>query len=311
MTDIRKPRRGSLAFRPRKRAKNQNVRVYWQDESDQRVLGFPGYKVGMTHLSRTSDPKSTSKGQKVFNPATVVEVPPVLVYGLRCYDSVRSLYDIFTDDKKALKAAGLASRPKSKEPCGGVRDVRLLVVSLPSMTTTGKKHPEKMEIGIGGENASKLEYAKGLLGKELKLSEVFRPGERVDVIGVTKGKGWQGPVKRFGVKIQRRKATGRQRHVGTLGPFHPAVMMYTAPHAGQTGYHTRTEYNKEVLKIGDDAGEINPSSGFPRYGFVKNDYVLLKGSIPGPSRRMVKLRLSVRGKPGEEPQISSISTDPK
>lgn len=299
-----------MAFRPRKRAKNQNARVHWQEEGEQRVLGIPGYKVGMTHVMMTDLGQSSSKGQKIFNSATVVEVPPVLVYGVRCYDKMRSLCDIFTDDEKVLKAAGL-KKPKSGNPEEGVTDVRLLVITRPSMTSTGKKHPESMEIGLGGDSASKLEFAKNLLGKEMKISEVFKPGEKVDVVAVTKGKGWQGPVKRFGVKIQRRKATGRKRHVGTLGPFHPAVMMYTAPHAGQMGYHTRTECNKEVLKVGEDAGEINPPAGFPKYGFVKNDYVLLKGSIPGPSRRMVKLRLSVRGKPGEEPQLAFVSTEPK
>jgi len=313
MVDIQKPRKGSMAYRPRKRARSQNARVYWQSHEEQRVMGIAGYKAGMTHVMMVDQTESPSKGQEVSSSATIIEVPPMVVYGLRCYDGVRSLYDVFATDEKILKEAGIKSAKKPKEVKEeDVKDVRLLAYSQPGKTTIGKKQIEQMEIGIGGADAkAKLEYAKGMLGKELKISEVFKPGEKVHIIAVTRGKGWQGPVKRFGVNCQRRKATGKRRHVGTLGPFHPAYILYTVPQAGQTGYHTRTEFNKEILKISDKAEEINPSSGFPNYGFVKNDYVIVKGSIPGPSKRMVKLRLAVRGKAGETPQLMFVSMDPK
>ncbi|MFH1393639.1 MAG: 50S ribosomal protein L3 [Candidatus Micrarchaeota archaeon] len=311
--DIQKPRKGSMAYRPRKRARSQNARTYWQPHEEQRVMGIAGFKAGMTHVSMVDKTESPSKGQEVVNSATIIEIPPMIVYGLRCYDGARSLYDIFTTDAKVLENAGItkAKSPKASKE-GELKNVRLLVHTQPAMTGIGKKKCERMEIGIGGADANaKLEYAKGMLGKELKISEVFKPGEKVDIIAVTRGKGWQGPVKRFGVNCQRRKATGKRRHVGTLGPFHPAYVLYTVPQAGQTGYHTRTELNKEILKVSDKVEEVNPSAGFPNYGFVKTDYVVVKGSIPGPVKRMVKLRLASRGKAGEEPQLIEISLDPK
>ncbi len=85
--------------------------------------------------------------------------------------------------------------------------------------------------------------------------------------------------------------------------------------AGQTGYHQRTEYNKKILKIGeaDQVDEINPKGGFIKYGLVKNNYLLLKGSLPGPSKRLVMLRKAIRphGKHDDAPQISYISTASK
>lgn len=312
MVDKVKPRRGSLAYRPRKRSRTQNPSPYWAPDENKRVLGLAGYKVGMTHVAYVDQSESPTKGKEIVSAATVVEVPPLLVYGARCYKKGGSAGDILCDDEKILKLA--RAKKKAKEiKTDELTDVRLLVMMQPSKTQMGKKHIEKCEIGCGGKDVNeKLDYAKSLLGKELKASEIFKPGEYVDVIAVTRGKGWQGPVKRFGVKIQRRKATGKRRHVGTLGPFHPAYILYTAPQAGQMGYHRRTEINKLILKIGEKPEEINPAGGFPRYGLVKNDFLLVKGSIAGPAKRLVKIRLAVRiPSPAKEPALSYVSLEPR
>jgi len=268
--------------------------------------------VGMTHVAYVDQSESPTKGKEIVSAATVVEVPPLVVYGIRCYRMGGSAGDILCDDEKILKLARVKKKAKEIKT-EELTDVRLLVMMQPSKTLIGKKHVEKCEIGCGGKDISeKLEYAKGLLGKELKASEIFKPGEYVDVIAITRGKGWQGPVKRFGVKIQRRKATGKRRHVGTLGAFHPAYILYTAPQAGQMGYHRRTEINKMILKIGEKPEEVNPAGGFPRYGMVKNDYVLVKGSIAGPAKRLVKMRLAVRNpSPAKEPALSYVSLEPR
>jgi len=299
-----------MAHRPRKRAKSQNPGVYWQDSAEQRVLGFAGYKVGMTHVAYVDDNESPTKGQEIVSAATVIEVPPLVVYGMRCYGSKRSLGDIITDDDKILKLAGFKNKPVSanlKEE--EIEDVRLLAFTMPSKTKIGKKHIEKMEIGCGGKSSKeKFEYSKTLLGKELRISDVFKIGEYVDLVSITKGKGWQGAVKRFGVALQRRKATGKRRHVGTLGQWHPAYALYTVPQAGQTGYHRRTELNKRILKISQNPEEINPSGGFQSYGFVGNDFVLIKGSVAGPTKRLVKFRLASRFSGShKEPQLTFIS----
>ena len=157
------------------------------------------------------------------------------------------------------------------------------------------------------------EEAQSLVGKELKVSDVIKPGMFLDVMAATKGKGWQGPVKRFGVATQRRKATGKVRHVGTLGPFHPAYVQYTVPMPGQMGFHKRTELNKLVMAVipKEELDKLSPASGWPHYGVVRNDCILLKGSIPGPKKRIVRLRLSVRKQPAEEPKLTYISNLPK
>lgn len=63
---------------------------------------------------------------------------------------------------------------------------------------------------------------------------------------------------------------------------------------GQMGFQQRTEFNKRIIKIGENADEINPAGGFLHYGLVRNNYVLIKGSIPGPAKRLVRIRSATR-----------------
>ena len=303
-----------MAHRPRKRAKSQNARVQWQDSEDKRVLGFAGYKAGMTHVSYVDESDSPTKGQEIVSAATVIEVPPIIAYGVRIYKGKNSVGDLLVSDEKLLKMAGV-KKPKDKKVSEeGVESARLLVMALPAKTGIGKKHVEKMEIGCGGKDGKEqLEHCKSMLGKELRFSEVFKSGEYVDIIAVSIGKGWQGPVKRFGVSCQRRKATGVRRHVGTLGQWHPAYVLYTIPMAGQTGYHKRTEYNKRILKVGKDASEVNPKGGFLHYGNIETSYVLVHGSIPGTTKRLIRFRDPVRkgGVDVHAPDLTFVSTSSK
>ena len=127
-----------------------------------------------------------------------------------------------------------------------------------------------------------FEYVKKILGKTISVNEIFKEGQFVDVIAVTKGKGWQGVVKRWGVKILSHKARKTKRGVAALGPWKPPRVLYTVPRPGQMGYHQRTEFNKRILKIGENGEEVTPKGGFLRYGPVKGMYLMLKGSVPGP-----------------------------
>ena len=78
------------------------------------------------------------------------------------------------------------------------------------------------------------------------------------------------------------------------------------------GYHTRTEYNKLVTKISNDISKINPKSGFIRYGLIKNDYLLLKGSVPGSVKRTIIITEPARAnKRSNQLQIAYISQDSK
>jgi len=307
-------KKGSVAFRPRKRAESQMPSVgFWLAPQEKRLAGFACYKAGMTHLTYIDDTESPSKGSEVFASATVLECPPLVVYGVRGYKGGRVVGDMISEDEKALKEIGMKKKSAKKFSASDVDDVFALCFSRPGLAGFGKKTPERMEIAVGGKGVNeKYEFAVSLLGKEVRVSDVFRPGEFVDAISVTIGKGWQGTVKRFGTAVQRRKATGKRRHIGSLGAWHPGYVQYTVPMPGQMGYHKRTELNKRIMKIGAPS-EINPKGGFPHYGVLKNDYLLLKGSVGGPSKRLIRLRCAVRKAHAapKPPEIKYISLESK
>ncbi|MBD3398512.1 50S ribosomal protein L3 [Candidatus Micrarchaeota archaeon] len=315
MTDIWKPRKGSLAFRPRGRARRQVPRVsHWAETSDARLLGFAGYKAGMTHLTFVDDSEGPTNGQEISSAVTVIEVPPLYAYGVRGYKGGKAVGDMLVEDAAVLKKLGIKKK-KTKVVLGeeNTEEVSVLVYTQPGKTGVGKKHPERMEIPVGGsELKEKLDYAKSLLGKELRPEDLFKSGEYMDVISVSTGKGWEGTRKRFGTALHRPKATGQRRASGTLGQWHPAYILYTARRAGQLGYHSRTEVNKRIMRIGGEVDEINPKGGFPHYGFVKNSYILLKGSVPGPVKRLVRMRLGTRAPSKvQEPKLTYVSVESK
>jgi large subunit ribosomal protein L3 len=274
---------------------------------------------------------SPTEGMEVSSPVTIVETPPVVVMGIRAYKKdtrgLKTMTDILAADLTEDLARKITLPKKSdveakitelKEKLDEVEDVRVLIHTKPRLTSVPKKKPEIIECGIGGKTVEdKLEFAQSVLGTEINPADSFSDGEHVDTIAVTKGKGFQGPVKRFGVRIQYGKAarSSKARHVGSIGPWTPARTMWTVAMAGQMGYHKRTEYNKKILKIGDQsqADEVNPNGGFVKYGQVRNGFVVIKGSIPGPSKRLVILRKAVRpiGKHNDAPEITYISTASK
>ena len=124
-----------------------------------------------------------------------------------------------------------------------------------------------------------------------------------------------GRVERFGVKLLPRKNRKHRRMIGTLGPWHPDWVRNTVPQAGQMGFQQRTAYNLRVLKVGPktEVESVNPKGGFVGYGLVRNDYVLLHGSVPGPSKRLIKLRDAARQRvsTAEKITLSYISVESK
>ena len=66
------------------------------------------------------------------------------------------------------------------------------------------------------------------------------------------------------------------------------------------GFHQRTEYDKRIMIIGNtdnDQIKINPDGGYKHFGLVKGDFIVLKGSVPGTYRRLIKLRSQIRNVP--------------
>ena len=345
MGKISKPRRGSLAYSPRKRAKSIVPRIRkWPQEEEVRLLGFAGYKAGMTHVLMIDDRPGLTKGKEIFMPVTIVETPPMVVFGIRAYRQgylgletatevwipnlnpdlkrrIKTLPKNYDEEAFQQKLGELEDLVKS----GEIVEVRALVHTQPRLIKL-KKKPEVMEYAVGGKSVEdKFAYLKEKLGKEIRAKEVLKEGELLDVIAVTKGKGTQGPVKRWGVKIQFHKAqrAGKGRHVGTLGPWHPARVMWTVPQAGQMGFHHRTEFNKRLIAIGENGVleldgnkvEITPKGGFPHYGIVRSDFLMIAGSIPGAIKRIVRVRPAIRPPakkpPVERPQITYISRESK
>lgn len=300
------PRRGSLAYLPRKRARRPIGRIhYWPDVKldSPRLLGFSGYKVGMNYVYLVSDIRgSPTFGQEVIAPITIVETPPALVCGFRAYsETVNGL--------KAFKEVWVKELPKDaervftkpKEPSASVNEIeeslpmvsefRAILFTQPRLASVPQKKPEVFEVKVdGGTIKDQLNYLKEILGKEVNFSDVFKEGQFVDVIAITKGKGIQGAVKRWGVKTRSHKSRKTVRGVGTLGPWTPHYVMYTVPRAGQMGFHQRTERNKRILKINLKREDVNLKGGFHHYGTIKSLAIFLKGDVPGPPRRLLKLR---------------------
>merc|ERR1712084_109853 len=103
-----------------------------------------------------------------------------------------------------------------------------------------------------------------------------------------------GVISRFGVTRLPRKTHRGLRKVACVGAWHPSAVKWTVARAGQKGDHHRTEMNKQLKKASTDFDltdkTITPLGGFPHYGIVKEDYVILKGSVPGPVRRVISFR---------------------
>jgi large subunit ribosomal protein L3 len=316
------PKRGSHGFSPRKRAASQVPRFSsWPDGSgDQpRLQGFAGYKAGMTHaLVVDYRPTSITTGQEVQVPVTIIEAPPLRVaavrayregaYGMQCLTEVWS-----TDVSSHLKERLPVPKQADAWPeLADVDDVRVLAHTWPEKVTgVPKKVPEVMEVRVaGGAMQARLDFAKGLLGKDVPATQVLKAGDMLDVAAVTKGFGFQGSPVRWGVKLQSHKNSKNRRDTSPLGPFNPGYVRPTVPMPGQTGYHQRTEYNKRVLQVGDDGAAITPAGGFVGYGVVRNPWIMLHGSIPGPAKRLVRLREATRytaGVKAESPQLPYVS----
>lgn len=284
------------------------------------VAGFAGYKAGMTRVLRIDDEQnSPTKGQEVADAVTVLEVPPLKVYGVRGYtrdargerplaDVIAENVDADLDRKVKTPDGGNDAAERLEEELDDLSDVRLLVYTQPQKSAVGKKKPEAFELPIGGQNIEeKWEQAKELLGTELRASDVFDDGQYVDAISVTKGKGFQGPVKRHGVKVLPRKTQKSSRKAGNIGPWHPDHTSWKVPQPGRMGMNQRTELNKRILQIGEDGEAVTPKGGFTNYGVVNDDYLIIKGSVPGPEKRLIMLRPAVRedGYP-ENPEITHI-----
>lgn len=176
-----------------------------------------------------------------------------------------------------------------------------------------QKKAHLMEIQVnGGTVAQKVDWAHALFERKVPVDTVFSQNEMIDTLSVTKGHGYTGVVSRWGVARLPRKTHRGLRKVACVGAWHPARIRFTVSRHGQHGYHHRTEINKKIYRIGSaakpESGKINynattandltqktitPLGGFPQYGEVNEDYLMIRGSVPGTVKRVITLRKSL------------------
>jgi len=342
------PRHGSLGFLPRKRAARHRGRVkaFPVDDSSKKphLTAFMGYKAGSTHILReVNKPGSKLHKKEAVEMVTIIETPPLIVVGLVGYvqtpRGLRTLTTVWAHHlTETVKRRFYKNWYRSKRKAfsryaaniteNGDKDIkeqltrmgkycqviRVLAHTQIRKLKLGQKKAHLMEIQInGGSVTDKVKYGYELFERQVPVDAVFSQDDYIDVIGVGKGKGFQGTCSRWGTALLQRKTHRGYRKVACIGAWHPARVRYSVARAGQAGYHHRTELNKKVYRIGKPAKDdktgkiewnastatdlteknISPLGGFVRYGNVNDWYLMLKGSIIGSKKRVITLRKSL------------------
>jgi large subunit ribosomal protein L3 len=331
MANIRKPRKGSMGVWPRKRAKRfyPKIRSWANPHPDKGSeksipLGFCGYKAGMTHLLGMDNRRtSPSKGEEIVFPLTVIECPPIKIFSIRFYKKNAYGFSVSKDFllKPAKELQRKISTPKNTPDIKELENIKaeeydnisVIVYTQPRLAGFGKKKPDIFELKLTGTIKDKMDFAKAHLDKDINLEDVFKEAQIVDARAVTKGKGLQGPIKRFGIALKPHKSEKGRRQPGSRGPWRGQQhIMFRTAYAGQMGMHQRFQMNLQIMKISAKPEEINPKDGFPGYGKVKSTYLLIKGSVPGPRKRMIFLTRAMRQKKEEPlPTITHLSMSSK
>lgn len=298
MATIHKPKSGSLQYWPRKKAERIVPNVNWNPikTNSVNILGFIGYKVGMTSVFvKDETPDSMTKGKRIILPATIVECPGMKIFSVRFYKNRKVIGEVVVSNDKELKRVLKVPKQikKIEDFKGEFEDVRIIAYS--DVKKMGlKKAPDMIEIAINGSKEEKINFLKEKIGKTFFVSEVFSEG-LIDSRGVTTGRGFRGPVKRFGISLKAHKSEKGVRRPGSLGPWHPARVTFVTVLAGQLGFFTRVTFNNLILKSGKISElDINKKGGFNHYGNVRTEYLIIKGSLQGPKKRPLLLTSPLR-----------------
>jgi len=333
------PRHGSLGFLPKKRTAHKwgKIKSFPKDDAkaEPHLTAFMGYKAGMTHIVRqVNKPGSKLDKKDVVEAVTVLECPPMVAVGVVGYvdtprgaralttvwaghlsdECRRKFYKTwykskkkaFTKYAKKYEKEGEkidAELARMKKYCSSIRIICHTQISLTKLSQK-KAHLKEIQIN-GGDIAKKVDFAKGLFEKKIRVGSVFEMNEMIDVIGVTKGRGIDGVITRWGVTRLPRKTHRGLRKVACIGAWHPARVQFQVPRAGQNGFHHRTEINKKIYRMGKCLAEdsnngstandltekaITPMGGFPHYGEINEDWVMIKGTCMGIKKRVITLR---------------------
>ena len=309
------PRRGSLAYLPRGRAKSMEPRIRkWPNiESDEpKLLAYAGFKAGCVQIVSIDDREKTpNHGKQLVSLGTVIATPPILIIGIRGYSidprGRHAEFDYHADNLPKYISQFVQAKENSlidsEKLLKSIKEIYAIIAVTPKNAGLSQKKPYIFEASVkGGDIKKQFTFLKELLGKEVKIDQVFEAGTTVDTAAITKGKGWEGPITRWGVKRKQHKSRKSVREVGSLGPISPQYVMYTVPRAGQRGCHQRIEYNKKIMLMDNTENskfKINPDGGFKHFGNVNGDFVIVRGSVPGTYNRLIKLRSQIRKIPSK------------
>lgn len=311
---------------PRKRASRQTPRLRSQPDLDKAIpAGFAAYKVGMTHVLATGFNKQQDNTRvRSQVPVTILETPPMRIATVRAYveddGNLRPIKELAlpTTSQYSRHAPSVSDENAATADdidnldVDDVHSLRVQVYTQPHKIGL-KDKPSVFELILGGTTDNQKAFVKDHIDQPFSVNDVFDEGDRVNITGITQGKGLQGPVKRFGIGLKDHKSGSNRRQPGSLGPWNATQhIMPRVPKAGQTGYHQRTQRNNLILKISDDTEAINVPGGYKHYGDINATYMLMKGSVPGPSSRLLTLthQDGRRQEPGySSDQIKHISTE--
>ncbi|CAE8586411.1 unnamed protein product, partial [Polarella glacialis] len=260
---------------------------------------FMGYKAGMTHIVRDVE---------VVEPVTILEAPPMVVVGFVGYvETPRGLHVLTS------VWAGHLSEECKRRFCKSFHSSKQRW----SEASKGSETPMAAEV----EQAKK--YCQVIRAichtQEVKVADIVSQDEMIDIIGATKGHGFEGVVTRWGVTRLARNSHRGLRKVGCTGSWHPARVQFQVPRSGQNGSHHRTEINNNIYRAGkalkDESNNamteadltekaITPMGGFSHYGQVTQDFImLLKGCVMGPRKRLITMCKSLL------PQVSRTAVE--
>merc|ERR1711993_44523 len=343
------PRHGSMGFYPKKRSRRHRgkVKAFPKDDPKKPVhlTAFLGFKAGMTHIVREVErPGSKGGAREIVEAVTILETPPLVAVGMVGYietpRGLRALKTVWAEHinveckrrfyknwSAGKKKAYTKYSTKWSDPLGKKeieKDfakikkycsvVRVIAHTQMKILRKRQKKAHIMEIQLnGGSSADKVNFAREHFEKKVPIKQVFAKDEMIDIIGVTKGKGFKGVTSRWHTKKLPRKTHKGLRKVACVGAWHPSRIQFTVPRAGQKGFHHRCEINKKIYRIGEgfkmkdgkliknnaateyDIADksINPMGGFPHYGMVKQDFLILKGACIGHKKRLLTLRKSL------------------
>ena len=346
------PRCGHLGYLPKRRTKHNKgkIRHFPKDDKSKPVhlTAFMGYKAGMTHTVRYFEKREGKKVLKkdICEAVTVVETPPMKVIGMVGYietprglralttvwaqklpvNVIRRFYkNYYVAKRKAFTNYAKKYEEDAKSKKHPNRDiqrvkkycqvVRVICATQIEKCKLRQKKAHVMEIQVnGGDVTKKVDWAVSKFENEISVGEVFENNEMVDTIAITRGKGTQGVIKRFGVTRLPRKTHRGLRKVACIGAWHPSAVKWTVARAGNLGYYHRTQINQKIYRVGAGAvrdiknnasteadahiKNITPIGGFPHYGIVNEDFLLIRGAVPGPRKRVVTIRKTMLAQTG-------------